>query len=111
MFGFGGKKYQDNVWRLLDQINARKLLPSMAPLNSEIMKYRHNNFSEHEAALLLCFSCALSIDLAGNHERAQTLYDRARDAQDGWIAAGFVNERDAIGFNKHIAANSSIRAR
>ena len=112
MFGLGGgKKYQDYVWRLIHEINAGQYLPSMAPLNSEIMKFRLNKFTEHEAALLLCYSSALSIYLAGNQEKAQKLYDIARDAQDIWVKAHVVNANDAHGFNKHIAETSGIRTR
>lgn len=112
MFGLGGgKKYQDNVWRLIHEIDAGPYLPSMAPLNSEITKFRLNKFSEHEAALLLCYSSALSIHSAGNHEKAQKLYDIARDAQDIWVKAQLVNANEAHGFNTHIAEISGIRTR
>jgi hypothetical protein len=112
MFGFGkSKSYLAAVWAILNELKAVEYLPSMAPLNSEIEKSRLNNFSEHEAALLLCFSSALSIAAADNLPKAQALYDLARDAQPVYIRNGYVNEEDVNGFNKYIAENSEIVAR
>lgn len=113
MFGFGrSKSYQQQVWQILSEIEATSLLPQYAPLNTEIEKFRLQKFSEHSAALLLCYSSALSIALgAGEIERAQKLYDRARDNQDHWVRMGFVDKDEAQGFNKYIAENSMITAR
>ena len=112
MFGFGKKSlYRDAVWQLLNTIDAVQYLPTMAPLNGEIEKYRNHKFSEHEAALLLCYSSALSIAAADNLSRAQRLYDIARNAQDTWISDGYVNAEEASGYNSHISQNSDIIAR
>ena len=112
MFGLGaGKKYREKVIELANNINVMELIPSMAPLHTEIENYRNNNFSEHEAVLLLSYSSALSIAMANNIEKAQKLYDRARDQQDRWISLGYVNQQDAASFNKHISENSKLKVR
>jgi hypothetical protein len=53
----------------------------------------------------------MSLDSAGNTERGQILYDKARNHQDDWIKKGFVDAGEARGFNKHIAENSKIVVR
>jgi hypothetical protein len=113
MFGFGGSKsFNQKVWSILSEISASSLLPQLPPLNAEIEKFRLNKFSEHSAVLLLCYSSAMSIALgSGDMERAQKLYDKARDNQDHWIRMRYVDATDARGFNKHISENSKIIVR
>ena len=112
MFGFSvAKKYREKVIELAVSINVMELIPSMGPIQSEIEKYRANNFTEHEAVLLLCYASAMSIEKANNMEKAQKLYDRARDQQERWINLGYVNKDDTNAFNKYISENSKIKVR
>ena len=112
MFGLGAaKKYREKVIEIAESINVMELIPSMGPIQSEIEKYRANNFTEHEAVILLCYASAMSIEKANNMEKAQKLYDRARDQQDRWISLGYVKQNDANSFNRHISENSKIKAR